>query len=80
VADIELQLSDFLGQFINIESSVDSIAASNMKPSRDESMAITEIMDKPIEADEIPKIVPFLSEFLQCHLTKCTLLKIFLVY
>jgi hypothetical protein len=34
-------------------------------------MALTEIMDKPIGVNEIPKMVTFLNEFLQCDLRKC---------
>jgi hypothetical protein len=55
----EEQLSNFLSPFANIESSDDSIAASRMKPSRGESMVFPEIKDKPIGADENPKIVTF---------------------
>jgi hypothetical protein len=67
----EWQLSNFLSPFINVESSGNSIAEFNMKPSRGESMGLTEIKDKPIGTDEIPKLVTFLSKLLRCHLTKC---------
>jgi hypothetical protein len=67
----EQQLSNFLSPFVNIESSDDSIASFNMKPSRSKPMVLTEIMDKPTETGEILKIIGFVSEFLECHLTKC---------
>jgi hypothetical protein len=51
--------SNFLSVFVNIELSNNQNAVSNMKPSRGELMALPEIMDKPIGADEIPKIATF---------------------